>query len=225
MCFCKVDSAHSLSPPKQLGAAGVRVPPWMARELHSPRSLLVDMLACCSATSTHSFEQVAGASLISRTLRRLPSPLRHPSDSSPQISLHGRPPPPLLHHFLLALFTAFSRNPSQLITYYHHQSPTSAVLTACRCYRRYRGQLCQPPRIPHTTTATPSSAMNILLRCTIKSTRRKVRSFLNKNILESLTSCQETDMPVLDDQMLCSKIRTMHVMVNDDVVRRFYLVR
>ena len=207
------------------------------------------MLACCSVTSTHTSEQVAGTSLIPRTLRRLPSPLRHPSGSSSQsplqpttdlpppvhliarrlqntqISLHGRPPLPLLHRFLVALFTAFSRNPSQLITYYHHQSPTSAVLTACRCYRRYRGQLCQLPRIPHTTTATPSSAMNILLRCTIKSTRRKVRSFLNKNILESLTSCQETDMPVLDDQMLCSKIRTMHVMVNDDVVRRFYLVR
>lgn len=97
-------SARSPSPPKQLGVGssgssrssvddqGATFPVLPPRRYVSPPA---------SVTSTHSFEQVAGASLISRTLRRSPSPLRHRSGSRSQSrsSSPSRPttdlPPPV----------------------------------------------------------------------------------------------------------------------------------
>ena len=97
-------SAQSTSPPKQIGSGssgssrssvdgpGATFPVLPPRRRVSPPA---------SVTSTHSFEQVAGASLISRTLRRSPSPLRHRSGSSSQSrsSSPSRPttdlPPPV----------------------------------------------------------------------------------------------------------------------------------
>ena len=97
-------SARGVSPPKQLGVGssgssrssvdgpGATFPVLPPRRHVSPPA---------SVTSTHSFEQVAGASLISRTLQRSPSPLRHRSGSRSQSrsSSPSRPttdlPPPV----------------------------------------------------------------------------------------------------------------------------------
>ena len=97
-------SARSASPSKQLGIGssgssrssvdgpGATFPVLPPRPHVSPPA---------SVTSTHSFEQVAGASLIPRTLRRSPSPLRHRSGSRSQSrsSSPSRPttdlPPPV----------------------------------------------------------------------------------------------------------------------------------
>ncbi|KAF8490249.1 hypothetical protein F5888DRAFT_1808240 [Russula emetica] len=97
-------SARSVSPPKQLGVGssgssrssvdgpGATFPALPPRRHVTPPA---------SVTSTHSFEQVAGASMISRTLRRSPSPLRRRSGSRSQSrsSSPSRPttdlPPPV----------------------------------------------------------------------------------------------------------------------------------
>jgi hypothetical protein len=95
-------SARSFSPPKQLGVGssgssrssvdgpGASFPVLPPRRHVSPPA---------SVASTHSFEQVAGANLISRTLRRSPSPLRHRSGSRSRSSSPSRPttdlPPPV----------------------------------------------------------------------------------------------------------------------------------
>jgi len=66
--------------------------------------------------------------------------------SPPPPPLLPPPPPPLpprpLRHVL--------GDPSQLITHCHHQSRAAVVLTVCRCYHLWQGQVRQLPRISHT---------------------------------------------------------------------------
>jgi hypothetical protein len=190
-------SARSASPPKQLGVGssgssrssvdgpGATFPVLPPRRHVSPPA---------SVTSTHSFEQVAGANLISRTLRRSPSPLRHRSGSRSQSrsSSPSRPttdlPPPVHpnrkttaeYTDIPALATAASSSTTSTSTpsssspslprfgrskSVNHTSPPPVP-------RRRRPDSVQvlpplagtgsstPPHPPHTTTATPGSALS-----------------------------------------------------------------
>jgi hypothetical protein len=189
-------SARSASPPKQLGVGssgssrssvdgpGATFPVLPPRRHVSPPA---------SVTSTHSFEQVAGANLISRTLRRSPSPLRHRSgsrsqsrSSSPSRPTTDLPPPVHPTRKTTAEYTnipapAATSSSTTSISTTSSSSPSSPRFGRSKSVnhtspppvpRRRRPDSVQvlpsltgtgsstPPHPPHTTPATPSSALS-----------------------------------------------------------------
>lgn len=190
-------SARSVSPPKQLGAGssgssrssvdgpGATFPVLPPRRRISPPA---------SVTSTHSFEQVAGASLISRTLRRSPSPLRHRSgsrsqsrSSSPSRPTTDLPPPVHPNRKTTAEYTNIPVSPAAASSSTTTTSTTTSSSPSSPRFgrsksvnhtspppvpRRRRPDSVQvlpslagtssstSPHHPHTTTATPGSALS-----------------------------------------------------------------
>lgn len=154
-------SARSVSPPKRHGVgsggssrssvdgAGATIPVLPPRRHVSPPE---------SVTSTRSFEQVAGASLVSRrTLRRSPSPLRSRLGSRPQSrsSSPSRPttdlPPPVhpnrktttTEHINISASPAAPAVSSSI-----HSISTSASSPSSPRFRRSKSVNQSPPPVP-----------------------------------------------------------------------------
>ena len=181
-------SARSVSPLKQLGVGSSgssrssldTFPVLPPRRHVSPPA---------SVTSTHSFEQVAGANIISRTLRRSPSPLRHRSGSRSQSrsSSPSRPttdlPPPVHPNRKMTAEYAYTPAPaassSTTSTSTSSSSPSSPRFGRSKSVnhtspppvpRRRRPDSVQVLPLPagasssapphHMTTATPGSALS-----------------------------------------------------------------
>jgi len=152
-------SARGVSPPKQLGVSssgssrssvdgpGATFPVLPPRRHVSPPA---------SVTSTHSFEQVAGASLISRTLRRSPSPLRDRSgsrsqsrSSSPSRPTTDLPPPVHPNRKTTAEYTNIPAPPAAVSSSITSASTTSSSSPSSPRFGRSKSvNHTSPPPVP-----------------------------------------------------------------------------